>query len=97
MEEGFTFKQPPLSKKVTFSPTKRKGKKGEKELDLQKSTIGKTLSRRLSISPSLHGISVKSAKTTRNQRLVDPTIVDNDLELPTLTETRVRPAPEFVV
>ena len=52
--------------------------------------------RRLTLSPSMSSnVSLKSSKTTRN-RFLDPSIVDNDMELPQLTETRIRPALEFV-
>ena len=68
-----------------------KDEEGQKE----RSIINNMSIRRLSLNPSLANMTINSSKTERN-RALDPTIVDNDLELPHITEPRMRPAPDFV-
>ena len=52
--------------------------------------------KRLSLSPSFGSFSMKSSAITARNKPLDPTIVNNDLEMPHLTEARQRPAPDFV-
>ena len=59
----------------------------------KKASVIGNLVRRMSISPSLGAISLGGS--IGKTKTLDPTIIDNDLEVPPLTDVRQRPAPRF--
>jgi len=48
------------------------------------------------MSPSFGTMSFKSTSISTRNKTLDPTIINNDFEVPLQTETRIRPAPLFV-
>ena len=78
-----------MGKKVTFGEVEEADE--EREDENEQTIKPLTLMRKMS---SYGSISLKTTTTARHKTL-DPTIIDNDLEVPLLTEVRQRPAPDF--
>ena len=80
-----------MGKKVTFGEVEEADEEREDENENEQTAKPLSLMRKMS---SYGTISLKSTTTAR-RRTLDPTIIDNDLEVPLLTEIRQRPAPDF--
>ena len=72
---------------MTFGEVEEEDEEGEEDRTHKPLALMRKMS-------SFGNISLKTTTTGRHKAL-DPTIIDNDLERPLLTEVRQRPAPDF--